>query len=198
MTAVKTFKQELSEYPWPPSSAIKAHGKRWMDGIDTETLWRKVSKAAPDLKAREFIEIVLRTRAQSAGLKPILNFHAEVRRRALSVHKISINSAMRSRKSLSEIADVLEDAAAHLRLYDQSLDIKIAQLSPDAVSRKNQNGSQARRAFALTMGEFFKTRCGLWMDEEVATLVDIALPRKEAATTIDEVKEFRKRRKTAT
>jgi hypothetical protein len=186
------FKDELRKYPGR-GGAIRAHVKRWLDHDETENVWRKISRAADHLKAEDFIRFVVNTRGRAGGLVPTLDFHAEAARRYLAAHEARIKDALKSNRSLSEIADVLEDAAADFRLHDSLLDIKLSGLSVKAVSRKDQNGSQARRAFCLTVGEFLNEKCGAWMDEEVATLTDIALPRKKS-TTIDEVSEFRKRR----
>jgi hypothetical protein len=112
-------------------------------------------------------------------------------RRYIAAHEARIKDALKSNKSLSEIADVLEDAAADFRLSDKLLDQRLDGLPANFESRKNQNGSQARRAFCLILSEFFQKRCGMWMDNEVAVLIDIALPRREA-TDIAEVREYRR------
>jgi hypothetical protein len=189
---VTKFKDELRKHPGL-GGATRALLKRWLEHDETENLWRKISRAADQLKAEDFIRFVVNTRGRAAGLIPTLDFHAEAGRRYLAAHEARIKNALKSNRSLSEIADVLADAAADFRLHDSNLDIKLSGLSVNAVSRKNENGSRARRAFCLTVGEFLNEKCGVWMDEEVATLTDIALPRKKQ-TTIDEVKEFRKRR----
>jgi len=191
------FKDELRKYPGRGDAmrggAIRAHLQRWLDHDETENVWRKISRAADQLKAEDFIRFILSARGRAAGLVPTLDFHAEAGRRYLAAHEARIKNALKSSKSLSEIADVLEAAASDFRLHDSVLDIKLSGLSVNAVSRKDENGSQARRAFCLTVGEFLNEKCGVWMDDEVAALTDIALPRKKQ-TTIDEVKEFRKRR----
>lgn len=186
------FKDELRKYPGR-GGAIRAHLKRWLDDDRTENVWRKISRAVDQLKAEDFIRFVVNTRGRAGGLIPTLDFHTEAARRYLAAHEARIKDAMKSSGSLSEIADVLEAAASDFRFHDSWLDSKLSGLSVNAVSRKDENGSQARRAFCLTVGEFLNEKCGLWMDEEVAMLTDIALPRKKQ-TTIDEVKEFRKRR----
>jgi hypothetical protein len=193
MLSTAKFKDELRKYPWPPSSAIREHLQRWLDHDETENVWRKISRAADQLKAEDFIRFVVTARGRAAGLAPTLDSHAEAARRYIAAHEARIKAALKSKGSLSEIADVLEDAAADFRLHDTLLDDRLSRLPANAVSRKDQNGSQARRAFCLTLGEFLNEKCGVWMDEEVATLTDIALPRKKS-TTIDEVSEFRKKR----
>ena len=75
--AAKPFKQELLNYPWPPSSAIKAHGKRWLDACEAnrnqqEEVWQRVSRAIPDLSPREFIKFVIRARSRAGGLPAFL------------------------------------------------------------------------------------------------------------------------------
>jgi hypothetical protein len=194
---VTKFKDELRKYPWPPSSAIKAHGKRWLENDDAENVWRKISRAADQLKAEDFIKFVVTARCRAGGLVPTLDFHAEAGRRYLAAHEARIKDALKSNRSLSEIADVLEEAASDFRLCDNLLDQRLSGLPANAISRKDQNGSQARRAFCWILFEFFKEHCGKWMDEEVATLLDIAMPRKEP-TDIFEVREFRKNRRPKT
>jgi hypothetical protein len=192
---VTKFKDELRKYPWPPSSAIKAHGKRWLEDDRSQGVWQKISRAADQLRAEDFIKFVVNARCRAAGLVPTLDFHAEAGRRYLAAHEARIKDALKSNRSLSEIADVLEEAASDFRLCDNLLDERLSGLPANAISRKDQNGSQARRAFCWILFEFFKERCRMWMDDEVATLLDIALPRKKKEpTTIDEVREFRKRR----
>jgi hypothetical protein len=191
------FKDELRKYPGRGDAmrggAIRAHLQRWLDHDETENVWRKISRAADQLKAEDFIRFILSARGRAAGLVPTLDFFAEAGRRYIAAHEARIKDALKSNRSLSEIADVLEDAASDFRLCDNLLDQRLTGLPANTVSRKDKNGSQARRAFCLILFEFFKERCGKWMDDEVATLVDIALPRNKQ-TTIDEVSEFRKRR----
>jgi hypothetical protein len=185
------FKDELRKYPWPPSTAIRAHGRRWREHDQTEIVWRKISRAANQLKADDFIRFVVKARCRAAGLVPTLDFHAEAGRRYLAAHEARIKAAFGSNRSLSEIAEVLEDAAADFRLCDNLLDSRLSGLPVKAVSRKDQKGSQARRAFCLVIGEFLNEKSGKWMDAEVATLVDIALPQADA-TTIDQVRAMRR------
>jgi hypothetical protein len=189
------FKDELRKYPGRPDavrgSAIRAHLQHWLDHDETENVWRKISRAADQLKAEDFIRFVVTARGRAAGLVPTLDFYAAAGQRYLAAHEARIKDALKSNRSLSEIADVLEEAASDFRLCDNLLDQRLSGLPANAVSRKDQKGSQARRAFCLILFEFFKEHCGMWMDAEVATLLDIALPRK-APSTIDEVREFRK------
>jgi hypothetical protein len=186
------FKDELRKYPRPPSSAIRAHLKRRLDHDETEAVWRKISRAADQLKADDLIRFVIKIRGLAGGLVSTLDFHAEAGRRYLAAHEARIKAAFRSNRSLSEIAVVLEDAAADFRLHENLLDFWLGRLPVNAVSRKNQNGSQARRAFCLAIGEFLNEKSGKkWMDAEVATLVDIALPQADATTT-DQVRAMRR------
>jgi hypothetical protein len=191
---VTKFKDELRKYPWPPSSAIKAHGKRWLDDDRSDDIWQKVNKAAgAQLTPDDFIRFVITARGRAAGLVPTLDFYDEAGRRYLAAHEARIKDALKSNRSLSEIADVLEEAASDFRLCDNLLDQRLSGLPVNAVSRKNQKGSQARRAFCLLLSGFFKERCGTWMDVEVAALLDIALPqRRREATDISEVREYRR------
>jgi hypothetical protein len=196
---VTKFKDELRKYPWPPSSAIKAHGKRWLENDDAENVWRKISRAADQLKAEDFIKFIVTARVRAGGLVPTLDSHAEAGRRYIAAHEARIKAALKSKRSLSEIADILDDAASDFRCHDTMLENRLSGLPLNAISRKDQNGSQARRAFCWILFEFFKVHCGKWMDEEVATLLDIAMPRKKKEPTdIFEVREFRKNRRPKT
>jgi hypothetical protein len=190
------FKDELRKYPWPPSTAIKTHGKRWLEDDRSEEVWQKISRAADKLEAKDFIRFVITARGRAEGLVPTLDFYAEAGRRYIAAHEARIKAALKSNRSLSEIANILEDAAEDFRLCDNLLDQRLSGLPENVISRKNQKGSQVRRAFCLILFEFFKKHCGNWMDTEVATLLDIAIPRKNPAT-IDEVSEFRKKRVTS-
>jgi hypothetical protein len=190
---VTKFKDELRKYPWPPSSAIKAHGKRWLENDDAENVWRKISRAADQLKAEDFIKFVVTARCRARGLVPTLDFHAEAGRRYLAAHTARIKAALKSDHSLSEIADVLDEAASDFRLCYNLLDQRLSGLPGNAISQKNQKGSQARRAFCLILFEFFKEHCEMWMDEQVAILLDVAMPRNKT-TDISEVREYRRKR----
>jgi hypothetical protein len=183
------FKDELRKYPGR-GSAIRAHLQRWLDHDQTENVWRKISRAADQLKAEDFIRFVVAARGRAVGLVPTLDFHGEVSRRYLAAHEARIKDALKSNRSLSEIADVLEEAASDFRLCDNLLDQRLSGLPANAVSRKYGNGSQAKRAFCLAVGEFLNEKSKKWMDAEVATLVDIALDLAEA-TTIDQVRAMR-------
>jgi hypothetical protein len=187
------FKDDLRKYPWPRSSAIKAHRKRWLQHVDAEKIWRKISGAAGQLEPADFIRFVITARVRASGLVPTLDFHAEAGRRYLAAHEARIKAALKSKMSLSEIADILDDAASDFRFHDTMLDNRLSGLPINVISQKNQKGSQARRAFCLILFEFFQERCRTHMDGEVATLLDIAMPRKKP-TTLDEVREFRRKR----
>jgi hypothetical protein len=187
------FKDELRKYPWPPSTAIRQHLQRWLDDNRSEDIWHKISRAANQLKADDFIGFVVKARCRAAGLVPTLDFHTELGRRYLAAHEARIKAAFRSKdRSLSEIAGVLEDAASDFRLCENLLDNRLSGLPVKAISRKDQNGSQARRAFCWILSEFFKERCGRRMDVQVAALLDIALPQGERVTEISEVREYRR------
>ena len=187
-----TFKLELKNYKRPRSSAIKAHLQRWLDDDRTEAVWTKVNKAAGEkLTPGELIQHVIRARAKTAALPAQIAYTALERDFVKKWHAPQIKQALAKGKTLSEIADILEDAAFEMRLIEKvSL---LATYPAGVISRKNQDGSQARRAFSLIMSEFFKQRCDKWMDNEVAVLLDVALPRKEA-TDIQEVRDYRTKR----
>src|SRR5664279_3719167 len=157
------FKDELQKYPWPPATAIKAHAKRWMEDDRSEEVWQKISRAADQLRAEDFIRVVITARWRAEGLVPTLDFYSEAGRRYLAAHEARIKAALKSNRSLSEIAYILEDAAYDFRLCDNMLDEQLSGLPDNVISRKNQKGSRPRRAFCLILFEFFKKHCGKWM-----------------------------------
>ncbi|MGY3344679.1 MULTISPECIES: hypothetical protein [unclassified Bradyrhizobium] len=190
-----TFKDELRRYPKPRSSAIKAHLKEWLEHPEADAVWQKVSKAAgANLTPEEFIDVVIRARAAARGLPHRIKGNAQDRSQVIKWHQPRIRQALASSSmTLSQIADVLEYAAFEMRQIEKFSNMDLADYPVGAISSKDQKGSQSRRAFCLIMFEFFQQRCDRWMDAEVAALLDSALPRDEA-TTVDEVREFRKSR----
>jgi hypothetical protein len=188
-----TFKDELRKYPWPRSSAINAHAKRWLKDNRNEEIWRKVSKAAGErLTAGEFIRFVVKARSRAAGLPHILDQAGRYRAGILAHHERCIKAALKSRKLLDEIADVLENAAMDFRLFEKLTLHDLEKYPEGTISRKNQKGSQARRAFCLLLLGFFEQKCKMWMENEVAALLDIALPQRgRDATNISEVRGYR-------
>jgi hypothetical protein len=192
MTQAKTFVQELQNYPWPRSPAIKAHGKRWIADPRTEETWQRVRLAIPTLSPGEFIKFVTRARNRAAGLPSFLDRNsAEPNAEEI---KQRVKRALKPKKSLSDIADVLEAAAFSIRAREDFSTAYLEALPPNIISRKTDPTMQALRAFCLIVGTFFHDRCGKWLDEEVAPLADIALGRKKQ-THSDTVAAFRKDRK---
>jgi hypothetical protein len=195
MMAAKPFKQELLNYPWPPSSAIKAHGKRWIDACEVnpnqqEEVWQRVSRAIPDLSPTEFIKFVIRARSRAVGFPAFL---AQASREPTAEEiKQRIKRALNSKKTPSDIADLLETAAFSIRNREAFAEVYLEGLPSNYKSRKTDAKAQALRAFCLILGEFFKQRSDRWLDEVVPTLADIALDRKNEPTSIETVREFRK------
>ena len=189
------FKDELRKYPWPPSSAIKAHGKRWIDACEAnrnqqEEVWRRVSRAIPELSPGEFIKFVIRARCRAVGLPAFL---AQAAREPTAEEiKQRIKRALNSKKTPSDIADLLETAAFSIRNREAFSEVYLEGLPSTVFSRKTDVKAQALRAFCLVLGDFFKQRSDQWLDEVVPTLADIALDRKNEPTSIETVREFRK------
>lgn len=184
------FKDDLRKYPWPRSTAIRAHLQRWSDDDRSEDIWRKVQRAVgSELTANDFIKFVIKARSKAGGLSPSMVQRQVFRAMTVEAHEKRIKDALKSNATLSEIADVLEAAASEFRDIDGFYVDRLKQLPVNAPSRKYQGGSQAVRAFCLELGEFFKGRCGRWLDPEVAALADIALDRE---TTTDQVEAYRK------
>jgi hypothetical protein len=199
--AAKFFKQELLNFPWPPSSAIKAHGKRWIDACEAnpnqqEEVWQRVSRAIPDLSPRDFIKFVIRARVRAVGLPAFLA--RDDREPTAEEIKQRIKRALNSKKTLSEIADLLETAAFSIRNREAFSEVYLEGLPSTAFSRKTDAKAQALRAFCVVLGDFFKQRSKHWLDEVVPTLADIALDRKNDPTSIETVREFRKVRRPKT
>jgi hypothetical protein len=208
MLSTAKFKDELRKYPRPRSSAIREHLQRWLDHDDADAVWQKIVKKADDLKPDDFIRFVITARARASGLVPSLESHSRWRQYCLEFIAPSIKDVLKSNRPLSEMAEALEDAAFNFRLIDDALSERLSHLPVNAVSRNDRGGSQARRAFYLAVGQFLNEKCGTWMDSEVATLADIALPKpkrargrrvkispgrdREPSTTIEEVRAARR------
>jgi hypothetical protein len=185
------FQDYLRKYPRPRSSAIRAHLQHWLDQPDADAVWQKIVKKAENLSPDDFIRFVIAARGWASGLVPTLEFHSQDRQHCIEMHAPLIKDALKSSRPLSEIANVLEAAAFDFRHCDDWLNSRLSHLPVDAVSRKKRGGSQAHRAFCLALLQFFNEKCGAWMDGEVATLVDIALPRR-GTTSEDDVRAYRR------
>jgi hypothetical protein len=84
--------------------------------------------------------------------------------------------------------DFVERFGERLRALDKSY----YDFNKKPVSQKDQHGSRQRKAFGFTVGRYLLSNCGEWCDLEVAALVDIAYPRKNIPTTVEEVRSFRR------
>lgn len=175
MLSATSFKDELRRFPWPKSSAIRQHLTRWRDDYRAEEVWQKIRAKSDCISADEFIRAVVSARCDAAGLIHRINSYVSRRAHSISFHKAKMAKALASTQSLSEIADVLDDAAADFRVIDRDLD----ELPANVITRKNQAGSLTRRIFYRTVGDFLYKKCGRLMDTDVAVLADIAFPGSE-------------------
>lgn len=189
------FKQQLLQWQ-PRSSAIRAHLRRWLDDDRADNVWKAVSKAAgANLGAEEFIRFVASTAMSSRALPVRLEAYKREADAALSGYGARVTKAFGSNKSLSEIAELLEEVAWELRFKE-----RIAMLDrypAGAISRRQKGDSQKRRAFSLSMSDFFIERCGKWMDNEASVLLEIAFGPGARAPGDDlsqEVRDYRRSR----
>jgi hypothetical protein len=189
--AVTTFSQELRQWQ-PRSSAIRSHLRRWLDDDRAEDIWKTISKAAgPNLGAEEFIQFVARAAMASRALPVRIEASKREASAAVTGQGARIAEAFASNRSPSEIADVLEDAAWQLRFREK---FSLLEKYPDGViSRRQKGDSQQRRAFGLSMSDFFRERCGKWMDNEAGVLLEIAFgPNGDDIS--QEVRDYRRSR----
>jgi hypothetical protein len=186
------FKDELRKYPWPRSSAIRAHLQRWLDDERADDVWKAVSKAAgANLGTEEFIRFVASTAMSSRALPVRIKTYKREAGAALSGYGARVAEAFGSNKSLGEIAELLEEVAWQLRFRE-----RVAMLDrypAGAISRRQKGDSQQRRAFSLSMSDFFEERCGKWMDDEAGVLLEIAFGPKGDDIS-QEVRDYRKSR----
>jgi hypothetical protein len=193
---MSSFKQELQKYQWPRSGAVRAQLLRWLNDPRAEDIWQEVNQAmGPGFSPAEFITFVTRARSRAVGLPAFLAQSA--REPAAEEVKQRIEQALNSKKTLLEIADLLEMVASAIRSRESFSELYRAGLPSNAINRKKAPENQQLRAFCLILGNSFHDRCGRWLDNEVAALADIALNRrkKNNQTHSDKVATFRKDRK---
>ncbi|MBR1086466.1 hypothetical protein JQ621_03155 [Bradyrhizobium manausense] len=183
------FTQELRKWQ-PRSSAIRAHLRRWADDERAEEVWKAVSKAAGiSLTANEFVRFVAHAAMESRALPVRLEDH----KHEIAATKAAIGShlldALASNRPVPEIADILEEGAWQLRFRE-----KFSMLDgyPQG-ARSRRKSSQSRRALSLTLSDFFKERCGKWMDNEVGVLLEIAFG-PSGDDTSQEARDYRRSR----
>ena len=185
---VPSFKHELQKWQ-PRSSAIKTILQRWIDDDRADDVWKVVAAAAgANLTPEEFIRFVVRA-AMAARALPA---RKEVSKRntsgVIAGQRGRVAEAFVSDRSPSEIADVLEDAAWQLR-FREKFDTLLDAYPAGAITRRRDK--QSRRAFSLTMVDFFKERCGKWMDDQAGVLLEIAFGLSGDDNS-QEVRDYRK------
>jgi hypothetical protein len=146
--------------------------QRWLDDERAEDVWKEVAASAgANLTAEEFIRFVIRAAMAARALPERKKLGKREANAVITAQRRRVTEAFASNGSPSEIADVLDDAARELRFRTS-----FAMLDgyPDGASSR-RGDRQSRRAFSLTMVDFFKERCGKWMDNETAVLLEITL-----------------------
>jgi hypothetical protein len=184
---VANFKQELREYPGR-GGAIKSILQRWLDDDRAEDIWKMVTSAGgAGVTAEEFIRFVVRAAMAARALPARIEAKKQNNRGIIAAQRARVAEAFALMQSPTDIADVLEDAAWELRFREN---FKTLDGYPDGGISRNRD-TQPRRAFSLTMSDFFKERCGKWMDGETGVLLDIVFgPRGE--DIFQEVRDYRK------
>jgi hypothetical protein len=190
MLSATSFKDELRSFPRPKSSAIRQHLTQWRDDYRAEEVWQKICANSDGILTAEFIRVVIKARCDAAGLPHRLNHYASTRAHLISLHKAKIAKALASTQSVSEIAEVLDDAAADFRGIGRGIDLDLDELPANVITRKDQAGSLTRRMFYRTVGDFLYKKCGRWMETDVAVLADIAFPGSE--NSADQVRAARR------
>jgi hypothetical protein len=192
MLSAPSFKEELRRFTWPKSSAIRQHLSRWRDDYRTEEIWQKIRAKSDCISAEEFIRVVIKARSEACGLIPRLNRYHRECKHSIRCHEKVIVTALRSTQSPSEMADVLDTAAADFRSIDDRLAADMADFPTDLITQKDQSISLMRKVFWHRVGTFLHKRCGEWMDEQVGMLADIAFDT-ENDNTVDQIRAMRRR-----
>lgn len=185
------FSERLRDWR-PASSAIRAHLQRWLNDDRGEDVWKKVSKAAgANLGPEEFIRFVAHAAMKARALPVRIETWKREVEAAVAGQRDRVSDAFSSSGSLSEIADVLEDAAWDLRMRER---FSMLHGYPSGAISRRQKGTQGRRALSLIMSDFCKERCGIWMDEEVGILLEIAFGPGSGDDSAEEVRGYRRSR----
>jgi hypothetical protein len=205
MPAISSFKDELARYDPEPveidadvvrinPKPDQLHIRRWAEHDNAQEVWRNIKEKAPALEAQEFIRAVVSAWHGALGLIQNAADLEILRNRAKKMYRAEINKLLVSQLSIPEMASRLEDFAKGLRQWD---DWPPGPFVPYGVkvSRKDQKGSRVRKIFAQQVSDFLHKHCGVWLDEEVATLTEIAFPGRELHA--DDIRANRRPTKTS-
>jgi hypothetical protein len=166
----------------------KAFLTRWIKDDRTEGVWSKITKIAPrmarfpQLLIARFVTI----RRRAFYEERLLNDERGRAEFAAGLRKRLIYE-MRSDISNTALADHLERAASFLRTPSPP---PPADLGP---TRQDRNGSRRRLFFMRQTSEELRQITGRWLDDETATLTEIAFPGTEI--TDEQVRSARRGRR---
>jgi hypothetical protein len=167
----------------------KAFLTRWIKDNRTEGVWSKITKIAPrtgrfpQLLIARFVTI----RRRAFNEERFLNDERGRTEFAAGLRKRLIYE-LRSDISNTALADHLERAASFLRM--SSPPPPPADLGP---TRQDRDGSRRRLFFMRQTSEELRQITGRWLDDETATLTEIAFPGAEI--TVEQVRAARRGRR---
>jgi hypothetical protein len=180
-------------------SADRKHLNDWMATPDAEKLWQKLQDTAQarnpdnplyssDVFARLFVRDCLAARSISDGIEKRWRDRDTYLKRAEQAEDLaSFFDALPSPSPVPNLSASLRNAAAILRSFVGPRNRR----GTMRISRKNIDGSRARVAFMNWMSQEMERICAQPFDDVVARLTDIAFPRSEQTTTLDQVKSAR-------
>ena len=192
MLSATSFKDELRRFTWPRSSAIRQHLFRWRDDYRAEQIWQKFRAKSDRRSGEELIRVVIRARSEACGLNHRIIRNRRECEHSIRRHEKEIAKALKSNKPLSEIAGVLDAAAADFRAIDGRLAADLTDFPPALFTQKDDSITLMRKMFCYRVGTFIHKKCGEWMDEQAGTLADIAFDT-ETDNAVDQIREMRRR-----
>jgi hypothetical protein len=193
-----SFKNELARYRGPH------HGhdllKRLNSDHRVEDIWQKFQQSTrrqirPAALAAELIRLILDCERGSKDVEKWTEFHRRQsedflarKKKAAKAHYYGELEAAVSQLPIVR-SEVLHDPRNGRSQATRPGLIVVIERSPsETLGRKNQNNSRSRKYFMLRMGTYFHQNCGLWLDNEVAALTDIAFNLPSGRTTTNQVR----------
>jgi hypothetical protein len=160
-----------------PSSDDRAHLQRWADDDRAEEVWHKIERAAQNnklrLPAKYFIAEILAARRVAMAIghrgkwrEHFLNAADEMKRIAKFLRKPHPHR-MPPYPRGTKLAEMLDDAANYFRKQ-----VEPSRNLPGILKFSRQ--SKAHTVFMSMVGNDLKEITGLWLDEEVGVLTEIA------------------------
>jgi hypothetical protein len=160
-----------------PSSDDRAHLQRWADDDRAEEVWHKIERAAQNnklwLPAKYFITEILAARRNAMAIGHRGKWRERFRNAADEMERIAKflrkphPYRMPPYPRDTELAEMLDDAASYFRKA-----VEPSRNLPSILKFSRQ--SKAHTVFMSMVGNDLKQITGLWLDEEVGVLTEIA------------------------